>query len=1802
MSDSPEADTPATGWFGHRNIAPEPGDALLRLSDGITIDWKDYRILAGVAGGVSARPVTQDGIDCVEVEIPKGTGWVRLRIDLPPRTEDTLTGIRVVMRLAARSGRTTPGAPLKAHVGQVASTGIQPIPVGMARITYAPEHWYNVTSAFVRPGGPDAYAALLDLPEDHILTLGLVETTDRAVRFDPAARQPLAAAGLVALRPARAERLTPEQARAAAAHAPVFASDASLEGTDLTGWALTDGPAEIVLQAADGRGAPVSATVGLETELRPGLWADCGFAADVTPLLTETTPNLTCHLHPGPESEPGPAFLTLSPDGTGAPDPSRLTLPSPLPDCGETGSIPPNQMPIFTPTRLPPAVFVAPDITASDPYQRMLYRAMPGVEPRPGGLAGAMEHLTDPEQDQAPVVHLIALGPLLAQAKTAEEAADLARETGRKLAFLMHQGGQVIWTLRAPPEGPWPEAERALGQAVAALRGPVHLHCDSLIAPLSRAWGVDLPPERCVVTPPGGTVGHYPDYATRAAARAKLGLTGDAPLFLLFGRLGEGKDIDAAIAAFEAVHAAHPEALFLILGNTAPGARRGRIRRRFDGLPHVRVIETHTADNSLQWFLRAADWAVMPYREGHTPEALLTVMSFGLPVIAPNREVIRRLVPDEAGLLYDPETQDGLKQSLFQALAKGQDTARTMGETARAAMTGRNWHPTAQALLPLLEKRITGQAVMLDFEDRPRQAHLFGRSFPPERPARTAILILNYENCEDTGQLKASLQDGTDQDFDLYIIDNGSPSVTVDELVQRFGDSHVLRLPANLGYAAGNNAGLRLIAGLNYRYILILNPDLTAPPDALDRMVAAAEAHDGPAVFGPALLRGGDPGRVASAGCFLDTTSGLSTGHMYAGESAGVLPDTPFEADFVTGAALFFSRSTLDRIGYLPEDYFLYFEESDWLLSAGAKGVPSIVLPDIRLQHHKRSEVGGVPTSYFFYYYIRNSRLFTRKLARRDIERAPDPTASRTRLHSDFIAPWLERIRRAAPDRLDWFSALAERALADGEADRYGAVDLLAGQLADPELPLADPGIAGGLKVGFYTGGGTSPKIAGTLYLPAGAASTGPWRLSAVMHGNILGSAQAKRDDSDPADCLRFELPLPKDDLTPGRSQTVTLYLNGRKAGSVSAYLPYPPPLLEGKFVTLGNHCCTGWLRNKAMSDGPAIAEIWTGGRLVGRGLADLPVNQGDCGFSIRLPRHLSDGTERIYELRAPGEDEIIAEATLSDKIGQGSVVNAPFDQIEAELFYRQEAWFGSYDPETTRIVRHFRKMAADRRAALTPDSAAPVCIALPVLHSDDMPDLRAAIDSVLAQTHDDWELRIAAGDVRLAETVSGMLGPEADPRIRLLAPPRTLFNRAEARNLALKDTDRPVIAHIDTRTTWDPDYLALQLDALAGGAQAVICGQWLSHKVLSLDGVTECAETIGLRWSQPTLPRLENRPGTDISCLMMRRDLYQRLGGFDRTLPTFEDWDLMLRIADISAPRVVPAILATSDHGPAPMRLNHDAARKQGLERIATIIDRLASRFGLDDKDAAPPSRIMDMAVLVPDREAITGPDPAGRIAQRLSDLAMARPDPGQGRLLAMLPAGFAGPVRRALSDQGLPWEVELRETGSVSAQNNAFDALKQALDWRRDAADLLVMRIGTLLLGGAVTGLWDAAARRPGAGILVPRHGIGGREDDARAHAPSSWRERDVCIAISHIRANLLDPGLDLDGSLVGLSEPDPFCLCLLPDVARALKNDLEQDPPGDGADLETLLGPRAARSCVALEREIVYCGHARAFEMPL
>jgi len=328
--------------------------------------------------------------------------------------------------------------------------------------------------------------------------------------------------------------------------------------------------------------------------------------------------------------------------------------------------------------------------------------------------------------------------------------------------------------------------------------------------------------------------------------------------------------------------------------------------------------------------------------------------------------------------------------------------------------------------------------VPIAFERATKSCLLTGRSFPPKRVARTAIVILNYQSREDTQRLIRALQQSTDQKFDLYVVDNCSPDLSVFEAAVIFPGSYVLRLPENLGYAAGNNAALWLIEPLGYQFVWILNPDIVVPPKALRQHVAAAADYPEVSIFGPAICRGANPDLVASAGSYVSFEDGFSTGHLYAAKPVDKLPETPYEAECLTGASLFLRSTVIKKIGYIPEDYFLYFEETQWLLEAGKIGLKCLVLPHIRPVHHQRSHEGGLPAVYYFYYYLRNALLFSARMGHDDLE----PVSAA--LRGGFMAAWLLRIEEGNPDQLDFYKRLAERALSDGRKGLSGRIDLTA--------------------------------------------------------------------------------------------------------------------------------------------------------------------------------------------------------------------------------------------------------------------------------------------------------------------------------------------------------------------------------------------------------------------------------------------------------------------------------------------------------------------------------------------------------------------------------------------------------------------------------------------------------------------------------------------------------------------------------------------------------------------------------------
>lgn len=197
-------------------------------------------------------------------------------------------------------------------------------------------------------------------------------------------------------------------------------------------------------------------------------------------------------------------------------------------------------------------------------------------------------------------------------------------------------------------------------------------------------------------------------------------------------------------------------------------------------------------------------------------------------------------------------------------------------------------------------------------------------------------------------------------DHRLVIVDNASTDGTVRVVEQLCPSAELLKMPGNLGYAAGINAGLQRAAG---GPVLLMNPDITLRPDSLGVLLSALQ-HPGVGVAVP-QLRGSDGGlqyslrrepsirRVVGEAVLGGRRAGRydEWGEMVTAPERYTRVGT---ADWATGACMLVSAECLGTVGSWDERYFLYSEETDFLLRARDRGYSLRYEPSAVAEH-----VGG---------------------------------------------------------------------------------------------------------------------------------------------------------------------------------------------------------------------------------------------------------------------------------------------------------------------------------------------------------------------------------------------------------------------------------------------------------------------------------------------------------------------------------------------------------------------------------------------------------------------------------------------------------------------------------------------------------------------------------------------------------------------------------------------------------------------------------------------------------------------------
>lgn len=237
-----------------------------------------------------------------------------------------------------------------------------------------------------------------------------------------------------------------------------------------------------------------------------------------------------------------------------------------------------------------------------------------------------------------------------------------------------------------------------------------------------------------------------------------------------------------------------------------------------------------------------------------------------------------------------------------------------------------------------------------------------------------AVIVLSYFGVQDTEACVQSLVSGSPEAI-VLVIDNGSFDGVLGRVATRWPQVATLQTGTNLGFAGGMNQGIRWALDAGADTITVLNNDTVVPPGAIAGLARVAQS--GVAVS-PEVRYADGTERVWFGGGVIDQPTSLAR-HLSDDEiadrhmnSEGPLRPT----EIMAGCCVTATARTWRRVGLFDERYFLNFEDSDWSVRAGLKGVPLVIDPQIVIYHRVSASFTGAYSYLGMFYYTRNGLLF----------------------------------------------------------------------------------------------------------------------------------------------------------------------------------------------------------------------------------------------------------------------------------------------------------------------------------------------------------------------------------------------------------------------------------------------------------------------------------------------------------------------------------------------------------------------------------------------------------------------------------------------------------------------------------------------------------------------------------------------------------------------------------------------------------------------------------------------------------
>lgn len=240
------------------------------------------------------------------------------------------------------------------------------------------------------------------------------------------------------------------------------------------------------------------------------------------------------------------------------------------------------------------------------------------------------------------------------------------------------------------------------------------------------------------------------------------------------------------------------------------------------------------------------------------------------------------------------------------------------------------------------------------------------------------IILVNYNGYRDTIECVKSIERIKHNNYKIVIVDNASTNNSVEYIKNSLKECILIESKQNLGFAGGNNIGIKYAINNGAEYVLLLNNDTLVETDFLDNMIASFENKENVGVVGCKIMYYPEKNIIWYG-------SGKIDWFKFIGIHLGIKKidkgqcDIEKEIDFMTGCCMLIKRDVFEKVGLLPEEYFMYFEDVDFCIKVKDAGFKIWYNPKAVVYHKVGLSSGGEESAFAIECCTRNRLIFMYK-------------------------------------------------------------------------------------------------------------------------------------------------------------------------------------------------------------------------------------------------------------------------------------------------------------------------------------------------------------------------------------------------------------------------------------------------------------------------------------------------------------------------------------------------------------------------------------------------------------------------------------------------------------------------------------------------------------------------------------------------------------------------------------------------------------------------------------------------------